>query len=321
MEVEHNRRVAGIDVSKAGLEVWVEAGPARRFSNNEEGIGALVEWLGHHGVNEAVYEPTGGYELEVGQRLSEKGIKARRVHPNKVRGLARAWGKGAKTDGVDAQVLGRYGEVFSEREEGEIEEGPEREEIRGKLRRRRQLVSQKVQELNRLDKAVSPGVRESIEEHIEYLDKAIKRMDMEYARALKSSRALSERAKLYQSVRGVGQLTAATLVAELPELGQGEGRGVTSLVGLAPWSRDSGRQRGYRAIQGGRGPVRRALYMAAMSAVRRRDSSLGRFHQQLRSRGKPGKVALVAVMRKLLMQLHAVAQRGTPWTEEYAPST
>ena len=137
---------------------------------------------------------------------------------------------------MDAQVLGRYGEVFSEREEGEIEEGPEREEIRGKLRRRRQLVSQKVQELNRLDKAVSPGVRESIEEHIEYLDKAIKRMDMEYARALKSSRALSERAKLYQSVRGVGQLTAATLVAELPELGQGEGRGVTSLVGLAPWS-------------------------------------------------------------------------------------
>ena len=95
----------------------------------------------------------------MGQRLSEKGIKARRVHPNKVRGLARAWGKGAKTDGVDAQVLGRYGEVFSEREEGEIEEGPEREEILGKLRRRRQLVSQKVQELNRLDKAVSSGVR------------------------------------------------------------------------------------------------------------------------------------------------------------------
>ena len=111
MEVEHNRRVAGIDVSKAGLEVWVEAGPARRFSNNVEGIGALVEWLGHHGVNEAVYEPTGGYELEVGQRLREKGIKARRVHPNKVRGLARAWGKGAKTDGVDAQVLGRYGDI------------------------------------------------------------------------------------------------------------------------------------------------------------------------------------------------------------------
>ena len=115
MEEECNRRVAGIDVSKAGLEVWVEAGPARRFSNNEEGIGALVEWLGRHGVNEAVYEPTGGYELEVGQRLREKGIKTRRVHPNKVRGLARAWGKGAKTDGVDAQVLGRYGEVFRER--------------------------------------------------------------------------------------------------------------------------------------------------------------------------------------------------------------
>ncbi len=321
MEEQHDRRVAGIDVSKAGLEVWLEAGPARGFFNNENGIRALVKWLDRHGVNQAVYEPTGGYELEVGRRLREKGIRARRVHPNKVRGMARAWGKEAKTDGVDAQVLRRYGEVFSEREAGELEESPEREEIRGKLRRRRQLVSQKVQELNRLDKALSPGVRESIEEHIEYLDKAIKRMDREYERALNNSSALSERAKLYQSVRGVGQLTAATLVAELPELGQGEGRRVTSLVGLAPWSRDSGRQRGYRAIRGGRGPVRRALYMAAMSAVRRQDSSLGRFHQQLRKRGKPGKVALVAVMRKLLMQLHAVAQRGTPWTEDYIPAS
>ena len=321
MEEQQNKRVAGIDVSKAGLEVWVEAGPARGFPNNEKGIGALVEWLERHGVNQAVYEPTGGYELGVGQRLRKGGIKTRRVHPNKVRGLARAWGKVAKTDGVDAKVLRRYGEVFSGREEEELEEGPERAEIREKLRRRRQLVSQRVQELNRLDKPMSPGVRESIEEHIEYLDKAIKRMDREYERALKSSSALSERAKLYQSVRGVGQLTAATLVAELPELGQGEGKRLTSLVGLAPWSRDSGRQRGYRAIQGGRGPVRRALYMAAMSAVRRRDSSLGRFHQQLRKRGKPGKVALVAVMRKMLMQLHAVAQRGTPWTEEYAPGT
>ena len=127
------------------------------------------------------------------------------------------------------------------------------------------------------------------------------------------------RAAMYRSVRGVGQLIAATLAADLPELGQGDGRRLVSLVGLAPWSRDSGRQRGYRAIRGGRGAVRRALYLAALSVIRSKDSALARFYQQLCQRGKPGKVALVALMRKLLLQLHAVARRGTPWVENYAP--
>ena len=107
----------------------------------------------------------------------------------------------------------------------------------------------------------------------------------------------------------------------MPELGEGDGKRLTSLVGLAPWSRDSGRQRGYRAIRGGRGTVRRALYLAALSLIRCKNNALARFYQQLRQRGKPGKVALVAVMRKLLLQLHAIARRGTPWVEDYAPAT
>ena len=111
--------------------------------------------------------------------------------------------------------------------------------------------------------------------------------------------------------RSVGDLTAAILVADLPELGQGDAKGLTSLVGLAPWSRDSGRQRGYRAIRGGRGTVRRALYLAALSAVRFKDGALGRFYRQLRQRGKAGKVAMVAVMRKLLLQLQGPAKAGS----------
>ena len=146
-------------------------------------------------------------------------------------------------------------------------------------------------------------------------------MDEEYKKALQSSSELSRRAALYQSVQGVGILTAAILAADLPELGEGDGKCLTSLVGLAPWSRDSGRQRGYRAIRGGRGTVRRALYMAAMSVIRRNNSALARFYNQLKKRGKPGKVALVAVMRKLLLQLHTIARRGTPWVEDYAPAT
>ncbi len=126
---------------------------------------------------------------------------------------------------------------------------------------------------------------------------------------------MSERSALYRSVPGVGELTAATLVAELPELGQGEGKGWCSLVGLAPWAWDSGQQRGYRATRGGRAVVRRVLYMAALAAVRH-EGELQRFYQRLCERGKAKKVGLVAVMRKLLLRLHTIARRRTPWTPD-----
>ena len=133
---------------------------------------------------------------------------------------------------------------------------------------------------------------------------------------LKLSASLCETAELYQTVPGVGQLTAATLVAYLPELGRWDGRALTSLVGLAPWSRDSGKKRGNRSIRGGRGTVRRALYICAW-AVLRSDGDLRNFYQRLRERGKPGKIAVIAVARKLLMQLNAVARRGTPWVKRH----
>ena len=151
---------------------------------------------------------------------------------------------------------------------------PERAELRDLLRRRRQLVNQRVQELNRLDKGITKGSRTSTKRHIAWLDDEIARVDEEYKKALQSSSELSRRAALYQSVQGVGILTAAILAADLPELGEGDGKCLTSLVGLAPWSRDSGRQRGYRAIRGGRGAVRRALYMAALSLIRSKNSAL-----------------------------------------------
>ena len=144
-------------------------------------------------------------------------------------------------------------------------------------------------------------------------------MDRLYKEALRSESRLSERASLYRSVPGVGELTAATLTAYLPELGRCSSKELTSLCGLAPWARDSGSQRGYRSIRGGRSVVRSALYMAALSSVRRQ-GNLKQFYQRLRDRGKPGKVALVALMRKILLELNAVARRGTPWTEHYDPT-
>ena len=191
----------------------------------------------------------------------------------------------------------------------EQEGDEEREELQQLLSRRRQLVEQRVQDRSRLDKGISASVGKSTRRHISWLDKEIERLDKEYIELLKHSDNLCRQADLYRSVPGVGQLTAATLVAYLPELGQRDSKALTSLVGLAPWSRDSGKKRGNRSIRGGRSTVRAVLYMAAMSVIRVEGVNK-RFYQGLRKRGKVGKVALVAVMRKMLLHLNAVARRG-----------
>ena len=306
--------VAGIDVGKAQLDVSVAVGPVRRFANSGAGITALVRWLEGEGVTEAVCEPTGGYERQVVNRLRQVLPAVEVAHPNKVRAFARACGEEAKTDRLDAQVLSRFGTVFTLA--GTPAPSPDRELLRDVLQRRQQLVAQRVQEMNRLDKGLSSTVQRSTTHHIRWLDKEIARLDQEYKAAVQRSEDLQARALLYRSMCGVGELTAATLTAFLPELGHLPGKSLTALVGLAPWSRDSGQHRGYRAIRGGRSVVRRALYLAALSAVRH-DNTLRRFYQGLRQRGKPGKVALVAVMRKMLLQLNAIARRATPWQEHY----
>ena len=309
-------QVVGVDVGKARLDACAGNGEERSFDNNDQGIDALAGWLAALGAALVVCEPTGGYEKPLIWRLRQEGFPVRLAHPNRVRAFARASGREAKTDRLDAQALADYGRVFLQDQAGPSgPEGgePEREELQALLRRRRQLTDQRTQELNRLDRAHSPAVRASAQRHIGFLDQEIANLDREYREALESSAELSRRAELYRSVPGIGELTAAVLTADLPELGQGAGKGLCSLAGLAPWSRDSGRQRGYRAVRGGRSGVRRALYMAALSAIRV-EGELRRFYQGLRQRGKAGKVALVAVMRKMLLRLHAIARRGAPWT-------
>jgi len=309
--------VAGIDVGKFNLDVSVDGGRVRRFSNSRSGIIEVLDWLMSEEVAVVVCEPTGGYERALVSSLRKSVIEVSVVHPNKVRAFARAGGYEAKTDALDAQILSGYGQVFEVRSDGE--DGPSTETLKELLSRRRQLVNQRAAERNRLDKGISPGVRASTERHIRWLDAEIERVERLYKKALRSESRLSERADLYRSVPGVGELTAAILTAYLPELGRCSSKALVSLCGLAPWARDSGSQRGYRATRGGRSVVRNALYMSALSSVRR-EGSLKRFYQRLRDRGKPGKVALVALMRKILLQLNAVARRGTPWTEHYDPA-
>ena len=308
--------VAGIDVSKATLEVSVSEGPVLRFDNSATGIRRLVRHLERAGATKAVCESTGGYERLVVGKLRETAINVQVAHPLRVRAFARACGYEAKTDPLDAQVLSRYGVVFSESNAAQPDVDPDREELRQLLSRRRQLVEQRVRERNRLDKGISASVGKSTRRHVRWLDREIERLDEEYKELLKRSTSLTETVELYQTVPGVGLLTAATLVAYLPELGRWDGRALTSLVGLAPWSRDSGQKRGNRSIRGGRSTVRQALYICAW-VVLRVDGDLRDFYRRLRERGKPGKVATIAVARKLLMQLNAVARRGTPWVRQH----
>ena len=255
--------VVGIDVSKAHLDAAAAAGPARRFANDDSGIEALLDWLASQGVDKVVYEPTGGYELALAEALGRTGLPVHRAHPNRVRAYAQACGLPAKTDRLDAQVLSRYGAAFDCPEQPGPEEEPARTGLRELLRRREQLTRQRVQERNRLDKGLSPGAAASTRRHIAWLDGEIAQLEGEYQALLCESEALSRQAELYRSVPGIGLLTAATLVAELPELGWRDGKSLAALSGLAPWARDSGRRLGQRSIRGGRGRVRRVLYMAA----------------------------------------------------------
>ena len=310
-------RVAGIDVGKARLDVSLAGGPVRQFANTAEGRRPLLQWLGEQDVTMAVCEPTGGYERSLVGDLQAAGLPVVVAHPTRVRAFARVCGTEAKTDLLDAHVLARYGAAVPT--VATPPPDPARTALRDLVSRRRQLVETRVQEKNRRDKGLTRAVAQSTRRHITWLDREIARLEAQIQQAVADSPELARRAQLYRSVRGIGEVTAATLTAYLPELGQTSGPAVTALVGLAPWARDSGRQRGYRAIRGGRGTVRRALYLAALAAVRHA-GELQRFYQGLRQRGKPGKVALVAVMRKLLLHLNAVARRGTPWIEEPVPA-
>ena len=317
-----SRAMAGIDVGKGQLDVSVDEGKVRRFANTAAGVGELADWLGEWGEVLAICEATGGYELLLVETLRKAGVPVHiahpnQAHPNQVRDFARACGRQAKTDRLDAVVLSRYGRMFQPM--ATLAQDQDRSRLQELLGRREQLVDQRTQEKNRLSQTTSPGARASIQRHIEWLDEEIGELEREYRALLRENAEFSRLLELYCTVPGVGPQTAATLIAWLPELGHWDRKALASLCGVAPWSWDSGQKRGYRATRGGRTRVKRALYLPSL-AVSRSKTGLGACYRRLRERGKPGKVALVAIMRKLLLQLNAVARRGTPWQPNYQPA-
>jgi transposase len=301
----------GIDVAKAHLDIAVSPSePAPwRVANDEAGIATLVAQLRARQPDLIVLEATGGYETAVASALLVAGLPVAVVNPRQVRAFSRALGQLAKTDALDAQVLAEF--AVRMRPEPRPLATDAHADLLALVTRRQQLLGMLTAERNRLATA-RPALHASLRAHIAWLEQQIRDTDRETQTRLKQSPAWRTRERLLRSVPGVGVQTARRLIVSVPELGTLRPRPLAKLIGVAPLNCDSGQFRGARMIWGGRAPVRAALYMAALTAIRF-NPVLRVFYQRLRTAGKPAKVALVAVMRKLLIILNAMVRDQLPW--------
>jgi len=300
----------GIDVAKARLDVAVRPdGDTWQAANDANGIAALVARLDHLRPALIVLEATGGYERPVVASLAAAGLPVAVVNPRQIRDFAKATGKLAKTDTLDARVLAHFAAA--------VQPAPrplpdaDTQALAAILARRRQLVAMLTAEHNRLHTAPT-AIRERIGAHIVWLEEELKGTDSELAQVIAADPTWRERDALLRSVPGVGPVLATTLLAELPQLGALTRHQVAALAGVAPLNRDSGTRRGIRTVWGGRARVRGALYMAALVATRY-NPVIRAFYARLCAAGKPKKVALTACMRKLLTILNALLAHHTPW--------
>jgi len=300
----------GIDVAKDWLDVAQRpGGEAWRVSSDETGIATLVKRLKGLGPALVLLEATGGLEIPAVAALAAAGLPAVVVNPRQVREFARATGRLAKTDAIDAQVLAQFGEAL----QPEVRPLPDTatQELASLVARRRQLIEMLTAEKNRLRMATKK-VRRNIEAHIRWLERELLDLDDGLGEVIRSSPVWREQDNLLRSVPGVGPVLSSVLLADLPELGKLSRKEIAALVGVAPLNRDSGQFRGRRQVWGGRSQVRATLYMAALVASRY-NPVIRAFYQRLQAAGKPKKVALTACMRKLLIVLNAMARHQTPW--------
>ena len=305
----------GIDVSKAWLDIAEHEGPeAFRESNNEAGIADLVKRLRKWKPALVVLEPTGGFEMLVVAELSRAGLPVVVVNAKRVRDFAKATGRLAKTDKLDAKVLAHFAAAV--RPAVQTMKSAEEEQLTALLTRRRQVLEMLTVEKNRLV-TVRAKMRIDLELHIQWLSNNLKELDKEIEDFVKGSPAWKEKDALLQSVPGVGPVTSATMLGMLPELGQLNRQQIAALVGVAPLNKDSGKKQGRRRVYGGRADVRNVLYMAALAASKF-NPVIRNFYERLIQQGKEKKVALTACMRKLLVILNAMMHSNQPWRAQFA---
>jgi transposase len=312
--MEHSTKGAsfvGIDVSKDRLDVHVL--PSRQcfaVVRNGEGLDQLVGELHRLSPALIVLEATGGFELTVAAALAGAGLPLAVVNPRQIRDFARAIGRLAKTDALDAEVIALFAERI--RPEPRPLAEPAAQVLAELVARRRQVVEMIGMESNRLRQAANPRVQGMLRTTLQTLSAQLTELDRDIDDTIKRSPVWRAADILLTSVPGVGEVTSRTLIADLPELGRLDRRRLAALVGVAPINRDSGQMRGRRRIAGGRIDVRNVLFMATLTATRW-NPVISRHYQALLHRGRPRKVALVACMRRLLGILNAMIRSSTPW--------
>jgi transposase len=302
-------RCVGIDVSKKYLDIFDEGlGVPERIANATQAITQIAaRWRCDVLV---VFEATGVYDLELREALSQAGIRFARINPARARDFARASGQLAKTDPIDARMLAAFARAMQPASEQAAH--PARNALAGLAKRRDQLVLMRAQEKNRRSETDDRAMAERINRLIEVLDSEIAEIEADIKALIKTEQEIADDARLMRSLPGVGPVACMQLITKMPELGHVGAKQIAALAGLAPFNVDSGTFRGKRKIAGGRKRVRDALYMVALNAVRRADPFKA-FYARLRQAGKPAKLALIAVARKLLTVLNAIMRDRKPY--------
>jgi transposase len=315
MTISDSFVVAGVDVSKASLDVAVIGGSISRsrFVNTPEGQAELARELSFAGCDLTVMESTGGWEAAAACRLQLQELPAAVINPTRVRSFAKSMGYLAKTDKVDAKVLAEFAAVLIRKPDVQrfllpVKDSG-RKELEALMTRRSQLIAMRSAERNRLELAPM-HVKPSILSLLKAIEKLLDENDKDLQGRINEH--FQELDQLLQSIPGIGPSVSRILIGALPELGHLNRRAISALVGLAPMAKDSGNSQGKRRIQGGRAPIRKTLYMATVAAATY-NPVIKAFYQKLKATGKPSKVVLVACMRKLVVILNAMVRTNTPW--------
>lgn len=309
-------KFVGVDVSKSTLDVYIDSPPEMlHVDYDDKGIKAVCTRLKSVAPTLIVMEATGGLEMRLACELSAQGLNVAVINPRQARDFAKATGQLAKTDRVDAAMLGAFAKAI--RPQARPLKDEQTRELDDMVNRRRQLIANRVQETLRLATAASKPLQKSLKTHIAWLDKRIVEVDEDLSHRLKASDVWRAKDDLLRGIPGIGAVTTLTLLAKCPELGTLNRREIAALTGVAPLANDSGQHHGKRFVWGGRADVRAVLYMATLSA-KRSNPALKVFADRLKQAGKPAKVVIVACMRKLLTIMNSILKSNTPWNPNIA---
>jgi transposase len=307
-------KMIGVDVAKLKLDIAFDDKHIITIDNQKDSFKQLLKLIADATQVCFVMEATGGYEKPLSNFLLAQGIAVCIVNAKRVRDYAKAIGRHAKNDRIDAQVIRLYAEMAQPKQ---LEQrSTEAHQLEALMKRRDQLIKQRTMEKQHLEAANDADTIRSIKKFIKAFDKEIERIEVNIKKLIETDKALQDLRKQLTQVDGIGEVTISILMAQLPELGQLSNKQISALVGVAPFCKDSGTMKGRRVVWGGRASIRSVLYMATLSAIRY-NKPIRTFYQRLVANGKLKKVALVACMRKLLVILNAMVKKGSEWDPDY----